>query len=262
MIRKYCERWYKHQKATWENDRLEYMEIDESRFPEEYRFDIEMAQADIIEEVEEIRDLIKAGKLAEIEAKRQRNAYQSVGPIVFDCHIYQPLIYLKNSVLKVSPVKLVDSERDFVLDLMDWHKSHMKNDPSREMYLWRNQSRSRGIGFFQDGGFYPDFVLWLVDGDQQRVTFIDPHGLRYAEGKNDRKIQMFKVVKQIEAKLGDPNIIMDSYIVTPTDHADIQWFGDDDKVMTKEQFRENHVLFQYDDRSTYIDTLMGMIAAN
>jgi hypothetical protein len=70
---------------------------------------------------------------------------------------------------------------------------------------------------------------------------------------------MYKTVKQIEQKLGDPNMTLDSYIVTPTDHADIQWFGEEGQIMTKREFAENHVLFQYDDRTTYISRLFGLI---
>ncbi len=259
LTKKYLERWYKHQKATWENERLEYQELSEDRFPDQYRLDIDMAEMEIIEELEEIRDFINAGKLAEIEVKRQNNVYQAIGPIVFDCHLFHPLVYLKNSVIRVSPVKLEQSETDFVLDLMKYYRENTGEFANREMYLLRNESRGRGVGFFQDGGFYPDFILWLVDGDRQYITFVDPHGLRHAEGKNDRKIQMFNTVKRLGEERGDPNIILDSYIVTPTDHAKIQWFGDDDELMTKAEFAENHVLFQYDDRNTYIEKLLGMI---
>ena len=45
-----------------------------------------------------------------------------------------------------------------------------------ELYLLRNQSRGKGIGFFEAGNFYPDFILWLLVPDRQYVTFVDPKG--------------------------------------------------------------------------------------
>ena len=39
-------------------------------------------------------------------------------------------------------------------------------------------TRGKGLGFFEAGNFYPDFILWLLVGERQYVTFIDPMGLR------------------------------------------------------------------------------------
>jgi hypothetical protein len=121
--------------------------------------------------------------------------------------------------------------------------------------MLRNESRGKGIGFFQDGGFYPDFILWLIKRAKQFITFIDPHGLRFAEGRNDRKIQFYKAIKEVEIKLPDPNITLNSFIVTPTLHSEIQWFGKD-QPMTKDEFNVCNVLFQREDKDTYIKQLL------
>ena len=34
----------------------------------------------------------------------------------------------------------------------------------RQVYLLSNLSKGRGIGFFEAGNFYPDFILWQVHG--------------------------------------------------------------------------------------------------
>lgn len=252
LLKKYVERYYKHQKATWENDRLIYRDVSLADIEEEYRCEFDADAVEIAEELKELKEAIEKGRLADIVLKSDRMKY--VGPIVFDRHLYHPLIHLKSSVIRVSPVALEPSERDFVLDLQAFCNANQDFFKNRELYLLRNESR-RGVGFFDDGGFYPDFILWLVDDGKQHVTFVDPHGLRFAEGKNDRKIQFFKTIKSIEARLADPKIVLNSFIVSPTRYNEIKWIGDGEG-MTKDQFGEMNVLFQYDDKDTYISKLL------
>ena len=65
----------------------------------------------------------------------------------------------------------------------------------------------KGIGFFEANNFFPDFILWLVIGDEQYVSFIDPKGLRQIQGLTDPKIQLHKSIKTtIQPKLNYPDI--------------------------------------------------------
>lgn len=48
----------------------------------------------------------------------------------------------------------------------------------KELYLLRNLSKGRGIGFFEAGNFHPDFILWLISGGRQLIAFVDPKGIR------------------------------------------------------------------------------------
>ncbi len=68
-------------------------------------------------------------------------------------------------------------------------------------------SRGRGIGFFEAGNFYPDFILWLLIGGKQYVSFVDPKGIRNLEGADDPKISFFQTVKQLELRLADPEVM-------------------------------------------------------
>ncbi len=43
-----------------------------------------------------------------------------------------------------------------------------RSSPSKELYLLRNLSKGRGVGFFEAGNFHPDFILWLLGGDRSR----------------------------------------------------------------------------------------------
>jgi len=46
-----------------------------------------------------------------------------------------------------------------------------------------------------EGNFYPDFIIWLLDGDHQFINFADPHGLQHARGFSDSKLLFGKRIK-------------------------------------------------------------------
>ena len=93
------------------------------------------------------------------------------------------------------------------------------------MYLLRNQSRGRGIGFFKAGNFHPDFILWLLTTDRQYVSFVDPKGLLHVHGTNDPKIRFHETVKGLEQRLGDARVTLNSFVVSVTPHKQVGWWG-------------------------------------
>jgi hypothetical protein len=119
----------------------------------------------------------------------------------------------------------------------------------------------RGIGFFEAGNFYPDFMVWLLIDGKQYITFVDPKGLRNLEGPNDPKIQFYKTIKAIEhnPKLNDPNVILNSFIISNTPYREVAWWEGE---MSKADLEKCHVLFQKEDQETYIKTLLGGIVAS
>jgi len=117
-------------------------------------------------------------------------------------------------------------------------------------------SKGRGIGFFEAGNFHPDFILWLLANNKQYITFIDPKGLRNVEGLTDPKILFHKTIKELESRLGDPEINLKSFIVSSTPLPDVSWWCDG---MTKEQFEQHNVLFQKEDKDIYISKIMKTI---
>jgi hypothetical protein len=95
-------------------------------------------------------------------------------------------------------------ERNLVEDVKAYHDSASAFFADKELYLLRNLSKGRGVGFFEAGNFHPDFILWLLVGDRQFHRVIDPKGIRNL-GFNDPKIQFYQTVKDIERRLGDPS---------------------------------------------------------
>lgn len=252
LLKKYCDRYYKHRKQEWESDHLEYHELreDDPNFLDEYRLYVEESADAIKTNLETLRDMLKKKTFA------KDWAFGNIQAFWFGHHLYQPLLHCDSGLVDVSPVSLNDGERDFVLDLRKFHEANKEFFKGRELYLLRNMSRGRGIGFFEAGNFYPDFIVWLLDGKKQYVNFVDPKGIRNLEGPDDPKIRFYKTIKEIETRLADPAVILNSFIISNTPVKDVGWW---DKGMTREEFEKRHVLFQKDDKEGYIKKLLTAV---
>ena len=200
--------------------------------------------------LEEIKGIIEKGELRNVK-------FQGLAAVMFGQHLYQPLIYVNSDVIEVKPVPLNEGERDFVLDLQQYCSQNKDFFKGKELYLLRNMSRGRGIGFFEAGNFYPDFIMWLLADGKQYINFIDPKGLRNLKGTDDPKIAFYKTIKSIEDDLRsqDSIVTLNSFIVSNTRLPEVGWW---DGGMTKEQFEERHVLFQQEDKGTYIEKMLKM----
>ncbi|HLH79419.1 MAG TPA: DEAD/DEAH box helicase family protein [Chthonomonas sp.] len=258
LLKKYLDRYYKFRKQEFEGKHLEYQELSEHdpNFVSEYRLLIERSRADILQKLEEIKGLIESGSLKEAEFSRLAFEQGSFKAIAFAGHLYQPLIYVGDNLIEVKPVVLEnEGERDFVLDLQKFCESSKGKDflKGKELYLLRNLSRGRGIGFFEAGNFYPDFILWLLVNGKQYVSFIDPKGLRNLEGPNDPKIRFHQTIKELEQRLGDPTVILNSFIISSTPYQTVSWWN---SGMTEESLEACNVLFQCKAPTTYIEKLL------
>ena len=70
------------------------------------------------------------------------------------------------------------------------------------------------------------------------------------------QLQDIETVKDIEARLGDPNVVLDSFIVsnTPSHVMRKQW------RMEKPEMVKRHILFQDEDHHSYIGALLSATA--
>ncbi|MEG3117089.1 hypothetical protein R3F72_18470 [Salinicola sp. 4072] len=196
-----------------------------------------------------------------IEQQRQaiyRSSKASgVSAIQIDAHLYSPLLHLgKDSRIRVEPVALNDSEYRFVEELKGWLERNQQALAERgeQLYLLRNLVK-QGIGFFEAGGFYPDFILWHVQDDRQRIVFVDPHGLRHT-GPKDEKIEFGERIKDVERRLKSEHVELESVILAPSSTTR-EWINNH-WGMTAEELRAKHVLFMSD--SNYLDSLMQVVA--
>ena len=240
LLRKYLDRYYKFKKQEYEREYLEYRELpeDDPNFIKEYHLLIEQSREDIVQKLAEIKGLIEAGRLRNVK-------FQSLHAIAFSRHLYEPLIYVGNDLVEVKPVVLEnEGERDFVLDLQKFCESNEGKAflNGKELYLLRNLSRGRGIGFFEAGNFYPDFILWLVDRNRQYVSFVDPKGLRNVGGPSDPKLSFYQTIRKIEQRLKDHSVVLNAFIVSVTPYGELTGWK-----MRREDFDEMHVVFQKED---------------
>jgi hypothetical protein len=76
-------------------------------------------------------------------------------------------------------------------------------------------------------------------------------------GPTDPKIQFYAEIKTIERRLGDPNICLESFIVsnTPSHTMKMLWGMDKSAMIAR------HILFQEEDNDTYVKTMLESIAA-
>ena len=254
LLKKYTERYYTFRKREWELPHLEYryLEDGDPNFlgvkdsPDEgyYRILIDKSQEEIVAKLEELKAAIGKGELKPWE-------FQGMKAIWFGKHLYQPLLYLDTRIVEITPAPLNKGERELVEDLKAFHDGNTDFFATRELYLLRNLSRGRGVGFFEAGNFHPDFILWLLAGGQQHVIFVDPKGIRNL-GPGDLKIQFHETIKEIEQRLGDPAVHLQSFIVSNTPSATMrrQW------GMKKSEMQRRHVLFQEEDKDSYVKTML------
>ncbi|MEF3272928.1 MAG: hypothetical protein K6356_00785, partial [Chloroflexus sp.] len=67
-----------------------------------------------------------------------------------------------------------------------------------------------------------------------------------------------QTIKDLERQLGDPTVILNSFIVSSTPFAQVAWW---DSRMTKSEFEARNVLFQHEDRASYIEKLVRKICS-
>lgn len=235
LLKKYMEAFYNYKKAAFIEPRLEYRELSrtDDNFPQDdqYLLVVDGDEEVLIKSIQDMQKALKNGQpIPSVNDLKVLN---------FGNHLYEPLLHTRRgSKVKVMPVALNEGEYDFVKALMNWCESNAAalGQKGEEVYLLRNLSRGRGVGFFEAGNFYPDFILWKIKGEKQRIIFIDPKGLVHL-GPEHPKLKFYETIKGIENRLGDPEVSLDSYILSVTVQEKLDW------GLSKEELKERHVLF-------------------
>jgi hypothetical protein len=257
LLKKYTERYYTFRKREWELPHLEFsdLESDDPNFPSikdspdenYYRVLIDKSQEEIVAKLEELKALIENGDLRPWE-------FQGMKAIWFGRHLYEPLVYLSSNIVEISPVALNKGERTLIEDLRAFYDNEKELFSNKEFYLLRNLSKGRGVGFFEAGNFYPDFILWVLMNGRQHIAFVDPKGIRNL-GPTDPKIQFYSTIKEIEQRLGDPSVKLTSFIISNTSSHTMKLLW----RMDKSEMEARHILFQEEDKDTYVRAMLECI---
>ena len=252
ILRKYVDSFYRVRREQWDAKHMVFKTLNETdpnlRFNRDlvkeddrsrYMVRIQQSERELVSDVKKLIDEIdrvyreETGKLPRIH---------------FDRHLYQPLLVEHGDKVKISPPGLTDSELQFVQDIKEyWEAEKHKSLAKMEVFLLRNLSRGTGIGFFEERGFYPDFILWIMDDKKQRILFLEPHGMLHAKAyMHDEKARLHETLPDLAREIGArgklKNVTLDSYIVSKTPYEDLREKYDDG-TWDRKRFAEAHILF-------------------
>ncbi|RMD63502.1 restriction endonuclease subunit R, partial [Candidatus Parcubacteria bacterium] len=270
ILRKYLDTFYRRRREHWESWTLEYRKLDENdpnlafnreRVKEEKKaaYIVRVPRSDT-ELLEKIQNLVAdADRLYQQEDK-------DLPRIHFDGHIYLPLLVKEVERLQTIPPALNRSEAQFIRDLKAfWKQEKDRSMAGKEIYVLRNLSRGRGVGFFENNGFYPDFILWVLDSNanSQRIVFVEPHGMLHEKAYiHDHKAQLHERLASLTTQLtqpkSGPQVSLDAFIISATPFDSLRLHYEDGK-WDLQQFAQKHILFPVREKEyDYLKLLFGI----
>jgi hypothetical protein len=272
ILQSYITKFYVSQEKKYETNKLEALKIDindcKDYFPENSEIILKINNpnnTNINSAINRLQNQLKnyCPKNGAIPSEwyKFNNQYFDNEIIHFDNHLYTPLIIWKQNkdYIQSIPVKLNEGETKFINDLKNYIDNNKNKLKDYNIFLLRNLSR-RGIGFFTNIGFYPDFIMWITNdkNNLQYMTFIDPKGIRYMGNFNDEKIKfcyhdIYNINKNINKNLNsNDKLYLNSFIISNSKFSDIQnFFGIGDYSVV--DFMLHHILFQ--ENNDYIQKL-------
>ena len=255
VLRKYTDKFYRIQQERWDSEHMVYKTLDgEDANFQTYTVKVARGEAKLIAAVQKL--------IGEADSV-YRQDLRELATIHFDRHLYQPLLIERGDKVRSDPPGLKESERQFVDDLRAYcHEERDGALADTEVYLLRNLSRGKGVGFFEKRGFYPDFILWVKREGQQRLIFVEPHGMLNAEAySHDDKARLHECLpalsKTIGQRSGVVGVALDSFIVSATPFDDLR-VRYDDGSWNRSRFASAHILFPIrDNEYDYIRNMLG-----
>lgn len=256
ILKRYVDNYYRLEQRRWDSRHLECrkLTVKEPNF-QNYRVSVPAAEPTLVKAVK---------KLIQEREKRLKEAVRELPNLFFDRHIYQPLLLDSAGNVSTSPPGLNAGEKLFVQDLRTYCEEEKDGAlKDKKLFLLRNLSRGKGVGFFEGTGFYPDFILWIKEGKAQKIIFIEPHGMLHeAVPKRNEKVGLHRTLQADAASALKKlkNISLDAFVVsqTPYDKLRDKWVYDDGKPWSVEDCAREHVLFPVRDGCyDYISQLVG-----
>lgn len=243
ILRRYVEKYYRICQARWESANMVFTKLaDDDPDFRDYVVRISRNEADLVTAVKQLID--EGQRIYETETRELPNIH-------FDRHLYQPLLLERDVRIQSEPPGLKPSEAKFVRDLREFVSREAGGLlAGKEVFLLRNLSRGKGIGFFESEGFYPDFILWVKHNSRQRIVFVEPHGmLREKAYWTSDKARLHERLRSLSQTWGERTglngVTLDSFIVSATPYNTLRdYYGDGN--WTREGFAEKHILFSDD----------------
>ena len=234
LLIKYAAGFWRQRRRQWEHERIEVVTLDEDDPNKilEYRLFIDAAETRLVEDLRALKRTFRE------EGYRDR---LKLGVLKINSHAYFPLLYAdKGCKVTIQPVALDRNEKRVVEALDALAK---RTDPclrGRELYLIRNRTRGRGVSFFDDYMYYPDFIVWLIGNDSQHVIFLDPKGLVRYGPKEREKVKLHVDIKLIEERIqvSDSDLHLHAYVLSVTSPNEVG-----DELLGPEEWNRRGVYF-------------------
>ncbi len=218
LITEYADNFWRKKRRRWEHGELEIVGLDEDD-PNNaltYALSVDVTEEQLVKDAGELAYNIREGQYDELE-DWYRNL--NIGIIRSQAHAYQPLLHAKKDrIVTVQPVPLDENERRVVERLEKLARTGDSCLQGKELFLIRNLTRGRGVSFFDDFGYYPDFIVWLKDDEKQHILFLDPKGLSRFGQRERKKVQLHHEIAEIEEQVreNDPDLYLRAYILSVT----------------------------------------------
>ena len=211
LITEYAERFWRRERRKWEHDKIEVVMLDEDdrNHIEAWELSVGATESRLIEDIRMLASCVQEGYFHHLK----------FGFIKAKAHAYEPLLYAgKDCKVTIRPVPLDENEKKVVKELADLAENGDPCLQGRELFLIRNLTRGRGVSFFDDFNYYPDFIVWLKDDDRQHVVFLDPKGLSRLGDRERRKVRLHHEISEVEKQVrsADPNLHLRAYVLSVT----------------------------------------------
>ncbi len=252
ILRKYIDEHYGKAEQRWEQSQLTYQPI-EGEFGEQGVI-LSSYSAEVKSEAEAF--------IEELESTKKHGLYSgevnAPNRIHYDRHLYLPLIAEEQGVnadtVTYSPPALNEGEERLVRSIKQYFEGPGQELlDTWEVYLLRNQSRGRGIGFLaaEEGTqrFFPDFIMWLQQEGHQHILFLEPHGLALeGDPLANHRVEFHERIKEYEEELADKtgrrDVSLHSYLISVTDASTLM--SRTRGVNTRTHFHEQGIYFEDD----------------
>ena len=239
LLTEYIDQFWRKARRRWEQGFYEItsLEKDNPNILKEYLLSVDANDHVLAEGIQELIAKVDSGEYRHLK----------LGVIQTSHHAYQPLLYADdNCEIAVQPAALNQGEKKLVVDLTNLVDRNNEMLQGNEVHLLRNLTGSRGISFFDDFKYYPDFILWIT-GKQQHMVFLDPKGLMHFGKKEIKKVGLHHKIKDIEQVIQskNANLKIHSYILSRTP---AQRIGEGDT--TEKDWNKKGVYFM--ERPTYL----------
>lgn len=266
LLDDYTRRYYDAVKRAYESKFIKYVPVakDSEAFISMYSFEIDdnddgRVYEERLKELKSILEKSGTDEQVRIGEVSKWNANHMVA-ICFDRHLFYPLLYIDkdaNLPLRMRPLAFnASSEVQFVKDLQTFYGSPAgkKYFAGKDLYLLRNAAdRKRGVGFVTAGNYYPDFLLWVIDGDRQYLAVVDPKGIHHLNF-DDPKFQLYSEIKNVQKTLQERtgiSVELSSFILSDTKFDGIV----NNPFETPAELEPRHVLFMDEGPERYLPKL-------